>query len=358
MIRLKKDRDFFSVFDDVSGVYMRTGIFENGKDTGKDPFMASFPELLDVGIMGHCTHGKTGLCLRAGVQCYQRGPYSDKPNMSIHQFREIVEQCRGRTFQIALGGCGDPDQHESFKEILQLCRDYGIVPNFTTSGYGMTEKIAALCARYCGAVAVSWYRSSYTIRAIELLLNAGVKTNIHYVLSSQSLREAIDKLRSNDFPTGINAVVFLLHKPVGLGRKELVIQHDSADFQEFLNTIEDRSSDFKIGFDSCTVPALVRHGKSIDLSSIDTCEGARWSAYITPDMKMLPCSFDNQDLKWTVDLTMHSIEEAWTSNVFDDFRNRLQSACPECLRRDHCMGGCPICPEIVLCKDAQTMNAV
>lgn len=37
---------------------MRTGIIENGKDTGRDPFLASFPELLDIGIMGRCEHGK------------------------------------------------------------------------------------------------------------------------------------------------------------------------------------------------------------------------------------------------------------------------------------------------------------
>jgi len=36
----------------------RSGILDkDGRDTGIDPFMASFPHLLDVGIMGHCAHG-------------------------------------------------------------------------------------------------------------------------------------------------------------------------------------------------------------------------------------------------------------------------------------------------------------
>ena len=39
-------------------------------------------------------------------------------------------------------------------------------------GYGMTPEIAKLCKQYCGAVAVSWYRSEYTLRAIEMLLDA------------------------------------------------------------------------------------------------------------------------------------------------------------------------------------------
>lgn len=62
-----------------------------------------------------------------------------------------------------------------------------LVPNFTTSGYGMTSEIAALCKKYCGAVAVSWYRSEYTLRAIQMLLDAGVKTNIHYVVGKNTI---------------------------------------------------------------------------------------------------------------------------------------------------------------------------
>lgn len=56
--KIKKDKNFISCFNQETGFYFRTGILEDGKDTGVDPFMASFPELLDVGIMGHCIHGK------------------------------------------------------------------------------------------------------------------------------------------------------------------------------------------------------------------------------------------------------------------------------------------------------------
>ena len=55
--------NFKYFFDSTSGAYVRTGILDkNGNDTGVDPFMASFPHLIDVGIMGHCKHGKSGLC--------------------------------------------------------------------------------------------------------------------------------------------------------------------------------------------------------------------------------------------------------------------------------------------------------
>ena len=156
---------------------MRTGIIDSeGKDTGVDPFMASFPHLIDVGIMGHCIHGRSGLCEKAGVACYQNGPYAEEPNMELNDFQWIAEQCRGRTYQFALGGRGDPDQHEHFAEILQICHENQIVPNFTTSGYRLTEELAAVCKKYCGAVAVSWYHNSYTLHAIRLLTDLGVRT--------------------------------------------------------------------------------------------------------------------------------------------------------------------------------------
>ena len=67
--RVDQKYSFISVFDDENGAYVRTGIIEHGRDTGKDPFMASFPHLIDVGIMGHCAHGRTGLCAKAGIGC-------------------------------------------------------------------------------------------------------------------------------------------------------------------------------------------------------------------------------------------------------------------------------------------------
>ena len=348
-MKVRKDRNFISCFDEKTGKYVRSGLIVDGKDTGKDPFMASFPELLDVGIMGHCIHGKKGLCIKAGIECYQDGLHANQSNMKIEDFRIIAEQCKNQTYQFALGGCGDPDQHENFEEILKICREYGIVPNFTTSGLGMTEEIAKLCKKYCGAVAVSWYRSDYTIKAIEILVKAGVKTNIHYVLNNETMMEAFDRLKGNLFPKGINAVIFLLHKPVGLGTLEKVIHLENKDFHRLMKYISEEKLEYKIGFDSCTVPVFVNNSGNIDLDSLDTCEAARWSAYITADMKMLPCSFDNQEQRWAVNLKDFTIKEAWDSSVFEDFRNYFRNSCSDCSKRDRCMGGCPICPEIVLC---------
>jgi radical SAM protein with 4Fe4S-binding SPASM domain len=251
--------------------------------------------------------------------------------------------------QFALGGRGAPDQHEHFEELLIACCENELVPNFTTSGFGFTPEVARLCKAYCGAVAVSWYRNDYTLRAIEMLLEAGVKTNIHYVLGKNSIDEAITRLEHDDFPQGINGVVFLLHKPVGLGAKENVLSPHDPRVAEFFRQVDRGNREFKVGMDSCTMPGVVNFCKNVIPEAIDTCEGARFSCYIGPDMIMTPCSFD-QENRYGVSLREHSIEEAWNSETFDRFRSVLQNRCPDCERRENCMGGCPLCPEIVLCQ--------
>ena len=344
-----KKNHFVSAFDTETGTYVRTGVLDkNGKDTGVDPFMASFPHLIDVGVMGHCIHGKTGLCVKAGIGCYQSGLIVKQSNMTIEDFRWIAEQCKGRCNQLALGGRGDPDQHEHFEELLKITRDNNLVPNFTTSGYGMTPELAMICKKYCGAVAVSWYRSDYTLKAIQMLLDTGVKTNIHYVLGNNSIDEAIHRLKTNDFPSGINAVIFLLHKPVGQGTKDNMLSFNDPRVKEFFELLDKRYS-FKVGMDSCNVPGAINLCKNILPESLDTCEGGRFSCYIGADMTMVPCSFD-QNKKYQVLLKNMTIEEAWNSEQFEQYRQHMRKACPNCQKRELCMGGCPLMPEIVLCK--------
>lgn len=348
-----KKYHFKFAFDTDTGAYVRTGILdENGRDTGIDPFMASFPHLIDVGVMGHCIHGKTGLCVKAGIGCYQSGLLVEQPNMTVENFRWIAEQCKGHCNQLALGGRGDPDQHENFEDLLRISRENNLVPNFTTSGYGLTESLATLCKRYCGAVAVSWYRSEYTLAAIQMLLDAGVKTNIHYVLGKNSIDEAIERLKRNDFPTGINAVIFLLHKPAGQGSQENVLDFNDPRVAQFFALIDKRHP-FKVGMDSCNVPGAIHFCRKVMPESLDTCEGARYSCYIGPDMVMVPCSFDQKkcfEVQLNKDTT---ISDAWNSAAFERFRDKMRGACPECEKKQLCLGGCPLMPEIVFCNSKE-----
>ncbi len=344
-----KKQNYVYFFDSTTGFYMRTGVLdENGKDTGVDPFMASFPHLIDVGIMGHCIHGESGLCKAAGIQCYQSGYSVKRNNMTTEDFASIAKQCRRITNQLALGGRGDPNQHENFEHILEICRENELVPNYTTSGFRLTDEQIRLTKEYCGAVAVSWYRSKYTTDAIERFIAAGCRTNIHYVLSQNTIDEAVERLTNNDFPKGVNAVIFLIHKPVGQGERENMITLDNPRLAEFCRLINEGSFTFKVGFDSCSVPMIINFCPDISRMSLDTCEGARYSCYISSEMVMSPCSFDREE-KYGISLRGKSIREVWESEAFERFRDSLRCSCPDCKERESCMGGCPLIKDVALC---------
>lgn len=340
---------FVELFDANTGFYMRSGVFdESGEDTGIDPFMRCFPSLIDIGIMERCVCSS-----KCQVDCYQKACDRTGNNMSQEDYYSIMEQCDGKIFQVALGGAGDPDTHENFEEILKITRSHGIVPNFTTSGITFTKEKAELCKKYCGAVAVSEHNAEYTKKALDLLIAAGVKTNIHYVLSEKTIDDAIWRLKNDGFHSGINAVVFLLYKPIGLGKIENILTADNPKVKEFFNVVDSGDFKFKIGFDSCTCAGIVNNTSNIDLQSIDFCEGARHSMYIDAQMNAMPCSFGNQDSRWYVSLRNHSIQEAWDGEVFEKFRSSLRNSCPGCSKRSGCAGGCPICREVVLCNNAE-----
>ena len=76
---------FFEIFNEENGTLFRSDI------NGVDPVMRSFPELLDVGIMGHCNGGQ--YCRNAGIDCYQKGFTTYAPHMSYENLKKIFTLC-------------------------------------------------------------------------------------------------------------------------------------------------------------------------------------------------------------------------------------------------------------------------
>jgi MoaA/NifB/PqqE/SkfB family radical SAM enzyme len=303
------DDDYFLGFNTQFGIELLSGI--NGNP---DPFMLKLPSLLDIGIMGHCTN-KCNIC-------YQGDKYED--HMDISDFIKIIDQVKHHTTQVALGGRGDPNKHPEFDQFVMYARRNGVIPNYTTSGIGLTQDEVDLTKEYCGAVAVSNYDQDYTYEALNRFINAGMKTNIHYVYTRESFREALGIVKGEDIWEGkfnlskLNAVIFLLFKRKG--RATNLVELDPTYYQlallcsairEFAN-----KSSFKIGMDSCLVNYyydIIANLTEEEKLSLDTCEAARMSAYISPSLIMTPCSFCNEENGES--LKDKSIEEVWKNSV-------------------------------------------
>jgi len=315
------NKDYAIMFNTNTGFEIITGI--KGKE---DPFALELPSLVDVGIMGHCKHK----C----PFCYQG--HDEQPNMKFEDFKSIIDSVKHHTNQVALGGRGDPNHHENFKEIIEYARKNGVVPNYTTSGIDLTDEQIEI-SKLCGAVAVSDYGRDYTYNAIQQFIDAGIKTNIHMIYSAKSHPRAIEIISGldpweveNDHPIvdldKLNAVIFLLFKPAGAGAK-LDWTPKKMQLNTFANIVFNPKSKFKIGMDSCLINHVLQYVEPNELQrmSVDSCEGARMSAYITPDMRMMPCSFaDKRD--WSIPIDdERDIKRIWNdSKTFKRFRKILE----------------------------------
>lgn len=277
--------------------------------------------------------------------------------MSYDSFLKIVEQATGKTFQIALGGAGDPNKHPRFEDILKSCRAYRIVPNMTTSGFLMTDNEVKLIKKYCGAVAVSWYSrlidgkesNQETINAVKQLVKCGCTTNIHYVVSKDTIDEAIIRLENDLFPKGINAVVFILYKPVGNGIIEKTLESTDGRIKKFLSLATKMKYSYKVGFDTCFTPAILRWADTVPKTCIDACEAATFSMYIDSQMNCYPCSFGIWDKSVSESLSDKTLREIWLGKKFAAFRNWKKEKCINCNQQVLCQGGCKIRANIDLC---------
>ena len=326
----------------------KTGFFARVEEKGTpEVFWAKKgPELLDISITNWCDKGCD--------ICYRNSNKNGK-HVSLEDYESIMKQAfENNVLQVALGG-GNPNQHSQFIEILKLTREkYNIIPSYTTNGRGLTTEILEATKKYCGAVAVSAYEPFIeTIKAVEKLNAYGIKVNIHYVLDSNSIVEAIDWLENgHELLTKCNAVIFLNYKPVGEGKETSKLLKHSFLLTRFFNLIDEKKYTFRIGFDSCMVSGIVKYMKNINLTSLEPCDAGRFSAFISEDLKMYPCSFMMEYYEGE-DLRKKTFMDVWNnSHSFNKTRDNLNgNRCNGCNQQENCLNGCPFLRELDLCNN-------
>lgn len=325
--KIFKNKEYELLFNTQTGFEVLRGI--NGNE---DPFVTEAPTMLDCGIMGHCKNK----C----EFCYQGDKY--QPNMKLEDFKQIIDEIKYHTNQVALGGRGNPEDHENFEEILKYSKENGVVPNYTTAGNNITPEIVEISKKYTGAVAISFYDKPFTYDALNMFINGGVKTNIHFIYSSKSHDLAMRILNGEDIWSGkinlekLNAIVFLLFKPIGRGKNLLEWIPSEKQVKEFGQLMGKSKTKFKVGADSCLINHIQKYANfsKHQKMAVDTCESGRMSVYITPDMKLVPCSFADHD-KYGCDIKEHKIKKVWNkAEPFQIFRKILKNksdCCPALL---------------------------
>lgn len=323
----------------------RTGFFARIPDKEKaEPFWSPHgPELMDISITNWCDKG-CAFCYKSSTK--------NGSHMALRDYKRVIDQAAEMgTFQVALGG-GNPNQHPDFEEILDYTKMKGIVPNYTTNGRGLTDSILDATSRNCGAVAVSAYPPyTETAETIRRLADRKIKTNVHFIIDSESIDTAIDWLQHPpEFLSTINALVFLNYKPSGRKVFEEKLLRNSPRVDEFFKLATSANAKLKVGFDACCVSGVfARTGASTSL--VDACDAGRFSLYVAEDLKVYPCSFQSGLVDGDTLSDETSLLDIWhnSENVRSFRRYFASDRCGGCSHRKTCMNGCPIFDKLVVC---------
>lgn len=329
------DQHYHTVFNPRNGLFARI----EDEDAEEPDWSWDGPELLDVSI--------TNYCERCCNFCYRTSSEMGK-HISIDDYYHILCQAKDAgVFQIALGG-GNPNQHPQFTDILRITSEAGIVPSYTTNGDGLTVEILRATKQYCGAMALSAYPPlSILEERVKRITNYGIRLNLHLILSSFMIGQATKWLL--DPPVWmeyVNALIFLNYKPIN--RKLGSGRASGSQIKHFFEAA--KSSPIKIGFDSCSISGILKWLNS-PKEFLETCEAAKFSAFISEDLMMYPCSFmANTEMRG--DLRKESLLDIWRHNeYFNAIRHpKMRDGCKGCCLRDDCKGGCNFIPEINFCE--------
>lgn len=335
VLKRYKESSYIILFDKENGTFIREGT------NHKDPFWNEIgPELLDISI--------TNYCERDCAFCY-RASHKNGIFISIEDYEYIIKQASEiGTLQVALGG-GNPNQHPKFIDILKITRKYGIVPSYTTNGQAMTPEIYKATKKYCGAIAVSWYPPFVdAIDVINQCKTYGIKVNIHVMLNSETITDAFELMDNHmDLLKDVNAIIFLNYKPIH-SSQSILLRNSTLIYQLIDRILKNELC--KVGFDSCMISFLAPFSKEFWIETVEHCEAGRFSAFVSEDLKLYPCSF-LKDTEFTgIDLKEVSLSNGWINGEqFKELRERMVvpgkqrnpiNKCCNCDEYELCHGGC------------------
>lgn len=248
----------------------------------------SYPEFYDVKVTPYCE----GNC----PYCYQNSlDTNSHPKDIIKRFLAFFGPMNEnqKPFQIAFGG-GEPTTHPDFIELMKVCYDMGIMPNYTTNGMWSAsaeenqKKLLEATKQFCGGVAVSTHPHlrRFWEAATNLYIKENIFTNLHIIIGD---RHSIDDFaRVYKLYKGFVKYFVLLPLTAQGRAKESFV-----DWEYFKDKIDGSPAD--IAFGANFYPYLCQDPKRFTVSLY---EPEIMSAYLDlEDMKVYKSSFSSCEKK-------------------------------------------------------------
>jgi radical SAM protein with 4Fe4S-binding SPASM domain len=312
------------------------------------------PTVVDLQLTQRCHMG----C----PHCYMSSSPSGH-DMPWEQAKAVVEAAAEMgVCQIAIGG-GEPLLHPHFAELLYHTRAFGVMPNLTTTGDGLTPRILRAMSDCCGAVALSlegvyedydrrrkrgfaFFRETH-----DAFRSYGIPTVFQIALSAENLSSLPDMVDYCLACDDLYGVLFLAYKSIGRGegfQTPLSQVRSSELFPLLRDAFQKLSAVTRVGYDCCLTPGIVGMDRAFgydDPGVVEGCSAVRTSVGVTVELDVVPCTFLTHHVLGN--LREQTLREVWQGERAAAFRARLdgldeeQTECRDCVSRKACLGGCP-----------------
>jgi hypothetical protein len=205
------------------------GIFSDGKTfrwrlrQGEPITFLAHPEVVDISLGTWCNGG----CPYCYTSATKTGVmYEDVVAKVRSYFGSIPEE--HRPFQVAIGGGGEPTYHPEFTGVLEALHKLCIVPNYTTHGLALSQRILSATERWCGGVAVTAHPHLDWQKGVRSLIGSGIETNIHVIVGRPGGSERARAIR--EMYPDVKSVVLLPYQQTGFAT-------DAVDAEDMLRSV-------------------------------------------------------------------------------------------------------------------------
>lgn len=269
-------------------------------------------------------------------------------------FQDLDALAAQGVFEVAFGG-GEALLRDDVVALCQHARDLGLVPNLTTSGFGVNPALAARLAPLVGQVNVSldgvgadyvavrgWDGTDLALRALAVLQDAGIRCGVNTVLS-RATWGGLAGLGRTLADLDVREWQWLRLKPTGRGRDVYAAQaltpEQGLGLWPLALAIEAETG-LLLRWDCALVPFLAVHGlpaERLTRLGVTGCTGGETLLARHADGTWAPCSFVPGE-------AAPDVATAWAEGeTLLRWRGRAAAPpapCADCDHRTVCRGGC------------------
>ena len=227
----KKNGDWWTIYNRKTGAKME---FSFEAEPGEVPKPIA-PDLIDLKLTNYCPYG----CEYCYMDSNSQGKHSDYHNV----YSLATEMGEAGVFEVALGG-GEPTLHPDFFKFLEIFKNQGVTPNFTTANtewlkdYGSVSAVLACCGSFAFSSKVEKDLAEFTKQYnyhMKDRANFSFKPVIHVVIGTVTnyQLDRILKIASEN----MFGVTLLGFKDVGRGLEYTPRITQASEYLEWLPTV-------------------------------------------------------------------------------------------------------------------------